>query len=166
MTFLEDRPGSTMSEAEILPWPGRGMSSTGDLLSDRDVTTAPARPRLAPRPAAPLGLSVGQVLAAHGALEDNWDGRGAVAPSLASIRIAQRFVADLPTSAVPSISASVEGGVLLEWESQVVDLMLDIANSGLVEALVCWPTGEELEGPLTTVKQPVLDALALLLNQG
>lgn len=166
MKLLDDRHGSTMSEAEISPWPNLDMATTGDLLSARELVAQPGPwARLAARPAAPIGLSVGQVLAAHGALSDNWDGDGAIAPGVMAIRVAQSFVTELPTGATPSVSASVEGGVLLEWESQTVDLVLEIANSGAVDALVSWHSGSEVEGPLATVKQHVLDALAALLGQ-
>lgn len=155
MKLLETRRGATMSEPEIRPWPSQGMSTTGDLLSARDLTPVP-----------PTGRSVGQVLAAHGALQDNWDGEGAVAPASTAIRVAEQFVAGLPADATPSISASVEGGVLLEWESQTVGLILEIGNTGSVEAFVSRATGSEVEGSLATVKQHVLDALADLLDPG
>jgi hypothetical protein len=163
--LVETRHGTTMSETEIHLWPIRGTSSTADLLSDHDVMPTQGRMRMAPRPPTLPHPSVGQVLAAHGALQDNWDGQGAISPSLASIRTAQRFIEDLPARAVPTISASVEGGVLLEWATEAVGLILEIANSGVAEALVCWPNGEEVEGPLPAVKQSVLDALALLFDQ-
>ncbi len=167
MTLLETRVGATMSEAEIRPWPSLGMSTTGDLLSTRDLAPMPSvRPRPTSRPASPIGLSVGQVLAAHGALQDNWDGEGAAAPAPTAIRVAEHFVAELPAGATPSISASVEGGILLEWESQAVDLMLEIGNNGSVEAFVSWSSGSEVEGSLATVKQHVLDALAAFLDPG
>lgn len=164
MKLLEASHGSTLSETEISPWPNLGMATT-NLLSSRDLVAEPV-PRHRPegRPVSPNGLSVSQVLAAHGALRDNWDGEGAIAPGVTAIVVAHRFVAELPAEASPTISASVTGGVLLEWNSEAVDLMLEIANGGTVEALVSWSSGPEVEGPLATVKQHVLDALAVLFD--
>lgn len=165
MTLLEARHGSTLSEAEIRPWPNLGTATTRDLLSSQDLIDPPIlRRRTESRPASPIGLSVGQVLAAQGALLDNWDGQGAIAPDMTAIRAAQGFIAELPSEVPPAVSASTTGGVLLEWESESVDLLLEIRNDGAVEALVSWSTGTEVEGPLATLKQQVLDALAVLLD--
>lgn len=164
MTLLESTQ-STMSDPEVASWSGVTVAAWTDALSCREVMTgrdastppAPNRQRSASSPLVAL------VLADQGALVTNWDGHGAPAPELTAIRVAQTFLDALPSGPPPAISASAAGGVLLEWERDDVELLLEVKNDRNVHALVTWPDGREFEGPVATLKEPVLDALAALI---
>lgn len=163
MSLLEAHHRPTMSDDEVRPSANFGMATAPEVLSNTELLGGTVR-----RDAdsafgdSPAG-SVRRVLACHGALVDNWDGHGSISPNRSAIRNAELLVRSLPNGAVPAITASVTGGVLLEWESSDVALILEIPNTGHVEAFVSWPSGREIEGPLTSLKQYVLDALAALL---
>jgi len=60
-------------------------------------------------------------------LEDGWDGHGALAPRRSSMEAAAEFMRGLPRTGLPlpDVMASVAGGVLVEWHSATVDLLLN-----------------------------------------
>ena len=94
-------------------------------------------------------------------------GYGAAAPTPTALRTAARFIQGLLDSAkrisadslpMPDVMASVSGGVLLEWESDEVDLFLDLGPNAIVAVYVRRADSEE-EGPLLEHHEAVADAL-------
>lgn len=97
-------------------------------------------------------------LSAHGAMVDNWDGEGARAPTHIAIAMCQHWIDGLPAWwPQPSIYPSVEGGVIMEWNHDKVDLFLTFDNSGQVEADANWYG-------INTSKRDIDDALDVIFG--
>ena len=119
------------------------------------------------------GVAVGQegipkvvieLLAPLVELDDDWDGYGALVPRVGALKAAADVLAEwgenVPT---PQAMASVGGGVLLEWESLDVDLVVDVGADGDISVYVRGGDGES-EGPLDEHRQEAKQALALLAS--
>ena len=95
-------------------------------------------------------------------LDDDWDGYGAFAPTAEALREAAQFLQiwrGLPRR--PAVTGSTEGGVLLEWAADDVELVLEFEDHGEVSAYV--RIGQtELEGPVHEHQETVRVALARL----
>jgi len=106
--------------------------------------------------------AVSELLAPLTALEENWDGYGALAPSAGALKAAEDVLVEWGRSVPPpQVMASVEGGVLLEWESRDVDLVVDVGAEGGVSVYVR-ACDVENEGPLDDHRQEAERALTLL----
>ncbi len=95
-------------------------------------------------------------------LDDDWDGYGAFAPTAEALREAAQFLQiwrGFPCR--PAVTGSTEGGVLLEWAVDDVELVLEFEEQGDVSAYV--RMGQtELEGPVHEHQETVRVALARL----
>ena len=95
-------------------------------------------------------------------LDDDWDGYGALAPRAGALKAAADVLVEWGRSIPsPQVMASVAGGVLLEWESRDVDLVVDVGAEGSVSVYVR-ACDAESEGPLDEHRQEAEQALALL----
>ncbi len=95
------------------------------------------------------------------ALADGWDGHGAAAPSRQALTLASQFLAALTAAPFPDVMPSVDGGVILEWEGDEVDLVIEIL--GTRQSTVYVRRGDiEEEGPLSAHRQAAAEALAAL----
>lgn len=95
----------------------------------------------------------------------NWDGHHAKVPSVEALRWAVRLLAALPDQVPdPHIMPSTEGGVLIEWNAEGVELILSLSGRGLDSAVVSID-GREQEGPAMALLHDIEYALALLANQ-
>ena len=105
-----------------------------------------------------------ELLAPLAALDDDWDGYGALAPRAGALKAAADVLVwwgqNVPP---PQVMASVGGGVLLEWESRDVDLIVDVGADGDISVYVRGGDGES-EGPLDEYRQEAEQALALLAS--
>ena len=95
-------------------------------------------------------------------LDDNWDGYGALAPTAEALGAAAHFLQMWrQESCRPTVMGSTEGGVLLEWETDEVDLILEFEDLGVVSAYV--RMGQtEVEGPVPEHLEAVRDAFGCL----
>ena len=95
-------------------------------------------------------------------LDDDWDGYGAFAPTVEALREAAQFLQvwrGFPCR--PAVTGSTEGGVLLEWAVDDVELVLEFEDQGEVSAYV--RMGQtELEGPVHEHQETVRVALTRL----
>jgi hypothetical protein len=153
---------SAMSEAEIDPFPSSG-SGGAVLLSGVEVASVldPAESML-PADSRREGVGAGSLLGPLLDLDANWDGYGALAPSPGALSLAAKFLNSardrLP---VPDVMASVAGGVILEWESSDVDLILEVGPLGAVTAHV--RRGDLAEdGMLAELEPAVAEAIGVL----
>ena len=103
-----------------------------------------------------------ELLAPLAALDDDWDGYGALAPRAGALKAAADVLVEWGQNVPPpQAMASVGGGVLLEWESRDVDLVVDVGAEGDISVYVRGGDGES-EGPLDEHLQEAKQALALL----
>lgn len=103
-----------------------------------------------------------ELLAPLAALDDDWDGYGALAPRAGALKAAADVLVEWGRSIPsPQVMASVGGGVLLEWESRDVDLVVDVEAEGSVSVYVR-ACDAESEGPLDEHRQEAEQALTLL----
>ena len=103
-----------------------------------------------------------ELLAPLAALDDDWDGYGALAPRAGALKAAADVLVEWGRSIPsPQVMASVGGGVLLEWESRDVDLVVDVEAEGDVSVYVR-ACDAESEGPLDEYRQEAEQALTLL----
>ena len=95
-------------------------------------------------------------------LDDNWDGYSAVAPTAEALRAAAHFLEMWrPQPCRPTVMGSTEAGVLLEWETDEVALILEFEEQGDVSAYVQMDQ-TEVEGPVPEHLEAVRDALERL----
>jgi hypothetical protein len=93
-------------------------------------------------------------------LVDDWDGHGALAPSVAAMKICGAFLRGAPENLrLPDVSASVDGGILLEWDSEESDLLLSIDQIGHVTVYLRNGTAE-IEGSLSSHQLAVAETLS------
>jgi hypothetical protein len=72
-------------------------------------------------------------------LEDDWDGGGAKKPDPEIIRFCTVFangLADLSTTPASSVSPTVEGGVVFQWQSEAARLEFEINEPFRVECML------------------------------
>lgn len=103
-----------------------------------------------------------ELLAPLTALEENWDGYGALAPTQGALKVAADVLGEWTRGVLPpQVMPSVGGGVLLEWETRDVDLVIDVAAEGGVSVYVR-ACGKESEGSFEEHRHEAEQALALL----
>lgn len=98
-------------------------------------------------------------------LDEGWDGYGAAAPSSEALSVASYYLRTLGTwkrqPPPPAVMASTEGGVLLEWQTEEVDLILEFESRGEVNAHVRTES-LETEGPAGDQIDRVAEAFSRL----
>lgn len=95
-------------------------------------------------------------------LDDDWDGYGAFAPTVEALNATAQFLQFWRRySCRPAVTGSTEGGVLLEWVTDGVELVLEFDDQGEVSAYV--RMGQtETEGPVLEYQETVRAALVRL----
>lgn len=155
-----------MSSAEVT-WPLPPRTLFGECLSAYEVEVnfpplwigvpAVAEPGLRP--------SLAEKFLRLVALESNWDGHGALRPRPDSLQVVAEFLAALPSEMPdPDVLASTTGGVLLEWEQDDVELLLTVSGAAFSSAVVA-VDDSEVEGPIDSVRDEVLEALSKLMSR-
>lgn len=92
-------------------------------------------------------------------LEEDWDGYGAHPPTLLALEIVGKFLKHWSAQPCrPWIMGTPEGGVILEWETEDVDLILEIGEEGHNNAYVRTQHAE-CEGPVHEHWNMICDAL-------
>ena len=95
-------------------------------------------------------------------LDENWDGHGAYPPTPKALETVSTFLKPWNTRPCrPSIMGTPEGGVLLEWDTDDVDLTLEFDELGRTIAYVKTQYAE-CEGPVTEHWNIVVDAISRL----
>ena len=162
--LLDDKTRSTLSDEEV--WPARTPTGYRDALSDQDIQPMlfgfsgfriPERGSslTTARQRAPIALMEPLLW-----LSDDWDGHGALAPSVGAMKICGAFLRGVPENlCLPDVTASVDGGILLEWDSDDSDLLLSIDKNGHVTAYLRNGT-TEVEGPLSSHQLAVAETLS------
>jgi hypothetical protein len=160
MSTLVDRHRTTMSDSDVASLPARDPYASGSM-SDDDVV-------LARRAMFPFGAWRHRVPGPYGAgararaldrLVDNWDGHYAYAPRAEVIERAEALLDGLPRGMpLPDVSASTDGGVILEWDQTGVSVLVVL---GLTDVEVSVELdGVVSEGPLGAVESALVAALA------
>ncbi len=164
---LDSRMRSTLSDDEVWPSPVVGPD-TSSWLSEREIRfvgSGSVGGRTLDLPSQRQSSTrrrAADLLEPLLWLNDGWDGHGALAPTTRALKMAGGFLRSLQEPApFPDVMASVTGGVILEWESIEVDLVIEIQAAG--GALVFLRRGDaEEEGPLAVHQQAAGEALAAL----
>lgn len=160
----------------------RQTTMSGDEVSLRTTFSAPstslsegevyfALPAWAPVPPLPssgprLRSSLFEPVARLVELMPDWDGYQGKAPSVASLNLAVRVLAALPSQVPdPRVLPSTDGGVLLEWETSGVELLLSLGDHGLQSAVVSIDGLDEHEGSAAGLHDEIIDALVTLADR-
>lgn len=172
MTITESSAGGHLLTAS---WPDTAAyGPISEFLADEvlHVAHGPAPARIAAAPRRPH-LHVPSVGWAYDKLrplrmlDDDWDGYGAVAPSDEALARAHEFLVTLetwPTCAPrPDVMASTEGGVLVEWDADGVEVIVEFPARGCVNVYVKTPRAEA-EGPVTGHLDDLSQALSHLVR--
>lgn len=168
MTITESSTGGRLLSAS---WPDTAAyGPISEFLADEALYFAygPALVRAAA--AQRSGLSVGWaygVLRSLRTLGDDWDGHGAVAPSGEALARAQEFLLTLetwpPQAQRPDVMASTEGGVLVEWDADSVEVIIEFSARGCVNVYLKTPR-TEAEGPVEDHLDDLSEALSLVVR--
>lgn len=98
-------------------------------------------------------------------LMPDWDGYQAKVPSVEVLKLAVRLLAALPDQVPdPQVMPSTDGGVLIEWGTSGVELLLSLSSRGLDGAVVSID-GREQEGSAAALHDDIMDALTLLADR-
>ena len=167
MKTADYRRSSTMSSAEVT-WPVALQAAFGESLSLQEIQISYPplweSPLSTPHPHPHLRPSLAEKLSRLVALDANWDGSGAQTPAPDSIGKVAEFLAALPREIPdPDVIASTTGGVLLEWETDDVELLLSVVGSAFASAVVLIDN-DEVEGSVATVRDEIFEALYRLIS--
>ena len=155
-TTMDNSQTTILSGNEITPWQRSGLSTStwrGEAPSSRQIGG--------------MQRSLLQLFGPLVNLYDNWDGHFGCAPKVEELENAARLVTKLleeaPGSrlANPEVIASVDGGVIVDWETQDISLQLSF-NDG-VDVFVRID-GLEQEGPLGYHVDLVREAMGRLIH--
>ena len=92
-------------------------------------------------------------------LEENWDGYGAHPPTPVALRLVSKFLKSWSAQPCrPWVMGTPEGGVILEWETEDVDLILEFGEIGQTNAYARMQH-VECEGPVHEHWNIIFDAL-------
>jgi hypothetical protein len=141
-----------------------------EFLADDGLDVAHGRPFLgivaARRRPQPHGLSAGwadRKLRRLRTLGDDWDGHGAAAPAREALARAHEFLVTLETwprhVPRPDVMASTEGGVLVEWDADGVEVIIEFPAQGCVNVYLKTPRAEA-EGPVADHLDDLSEALS------
>lgn len=96
---------------------------------------------------------------------DDWDGHGAKAPTKAAVQTAiETLVGVCSCPGDPTVSASVVGGVMLEWEKPGVELLFHFDEDGNMAALACI-NGVDWEGWVDDEYPPEVRRAWMMLSE-
>lgn len=167
---------STMSDEEVTPWTPIRRPSTRpspELWSPVFAENFALRPTSWGRPlSVSKPLSVAALFRPLFDLIDGWDGYGALAPAPQALSAAARLVQAIVDARaagplgglfLPDVMAAVNGGILLEWESDEVDLQITVDPDQRLSVYVR-RANEEFEGPLADFQDAAASALVRLAD--
>ncbi|MDE0668378.1 MAG: hypothetical protein OXI48_05050 [bacterium] len=173
MTITESHSGSRLLSRS---WPDTAADGpTSGFLADVALHSAnsPALTWVAAerRRAQPRGLSASwayEKILALRSLRDDWDGHGGLSPSGEALACAYEFLVTLetwpPHALRPDVMASTEGGVLVEWDADDVEVIIEIPPRGGVN--VYFKTARaEVEGPVEDHLADLSEALSHVVRQ-
>lgn len=172
MTITESSTGGHLLSAS---WPDTAAYwPVSDFLADEDLHVAygPAvfrvvAPRRRLQPPLLLAGWADRKLWRLRTLGDDWDGYGAVAPDAGALARAHEFLATLETwprhVPRPDVMASTEGGVLVEWDADGVEVIIEFAARGCVNVYLKTPRAEA-EGPVEDHLDDLSEALSHLVR--
>lgn len=169
MTAIIDRGRqTTMSGDEVRLRSTFVVASTS--LAAGDVYFAlPGWAPLTHRPQHRAGLrgSLFDSFAGLAELLPNWDGYGANPPTVDALNLAARFLAALPDEVPdPRLLPATNGNVLVEWDTNGVELLLSLGEGEYGSAVVAIDGGDDLEGPVDVIHDQILHALVTLADRG
>lgn len=165
-TIMDHRLQTTMSGDEVR-LRSAFVSSTTYLSSEDVYLPAPRmrRGQMSPSATHPLRASLVPPMVQLSKVMPNWDGHGGKAPPAAALVSAVELLSALPKEVPdPEIMASTEGGVLIEWDTGRIELLLNVTSAGIESAVVSID-GEEVEGPLGFIRDQVVQAFSLLMHR-
>ena len=172
MTITESSTGGRLLSAS---WPDpAAYGPTSEFLADEALHVAHgpglARFAAARRRPQPPGLPAGwayRKLRHLRTLGDDWDGYGAVAPVDEALARAHEFLVTLetwpPHVPRPDVMASTEGGVLVEWDADSVEVIIEFPVRGCVNVYLKTPR-TEAEGPVEDHRDDLSEALSRLVR--
>lgn len=172
MTITESSTGGHLLSAS---WPDTAAyGPISEFLVDEvlHVAHGPAifRVAAATRRMQPHGLSVGwadRKLRPLRTLGDDWDGYGAITPAREALARAHEFLVTLESwprhVPRPDVMASTEGGVLVEWDADVVEVIIEFPARGCVNVYLKTPRAEA-EGPVEDHLDDLSEALSHLVR--
>ena len=172
MTITESSTGGHLLSAS---WPDTTVyGPVSEFLADEALHVAhgPALARVAAvsRRPQPRGLSVGWAygkLRPLRALGEDWDGHGAVTPAGEALARAHEFLVTLETwprhAPRPDVMASTEGGVLVEWDADGVEVIIEFPARGCVNVYLKTPR-TEAEGPVKDHLDDLSEALSHIVR--
>ena len=156
-----------MSEGEISSWSPRLDQSDDSLLSVDDLVPNDAWAEIGTslqRSTDVLSVRAAALLSYLYEVEDNWDGHGAFPPAPRAIdRADQLLRVLLQVVPDPDVLPTVDGGVLLEWESPSAVVSIAVSKIGAADVLIS-DLQSELEGPLDENVDAALDSLLTLAS--
>ncbi len=119
-----------------------------------------------PSPTAHLRPSLLESVARLVEIMPNWDGYEAKVPSTSALNLTARLLAALPDRVPdPQVLPSTDGGVLLEWDTSGVELLLSLDDRGLYDAVVSIDGSDEREGPASALREDIIEALLTLADR-
>ncbi|MCY4104680.1 MAG: hypothetical protein OXG55_15705 [bacterium] len=172
MTIAESHSGSRLLSTS---WPvTAAYGPTSGFLADEALHFAngPALTRVAAAPERPQPpvLSAGWAygtLREMESLGDDWDGHGALAPSGEALTRAHEFLVTVetwpPRALRPDVMASTEGGVLVEWDADGAEIIIEFPSRGCVNVYL--KTARiEAEGPVRDHLADLSEALSHIVR--
>ncbi len=168
MTIIESNTGGHLLSAS---WPDTAAyGPISEFLADDglDVAHGPAIFRVVAARRRPQmhGLSAGWAdgkLRRLRMLGDDWDGHGAAAPASEALARSHEFLVTLETwprhVPRPDVMVSKEGGVLVEWDADGVEVIIEFPPRGCVNVYLKTPRAEA-EGPVEDHLDDLSEALS------
>jgi hypothetical protein len=99
-------------------------------------------------------------------LPEGWDGIDASPPRPRILRAVNNFLNSLTVSglrSVPSLVPTREGGLLIEWHTNDVDVIIDVSPDEETSSYIAIPVlGIDVEAPLLSIKSEANYALSYL----
>jgi hypothetical protein len=112
-------------------------------------------------------IEISEALRALGQLEQGWDDHGASPVKARVLNAVANFLNSLATSGLlysPSLVPTREGGILIEWHTNDVDVIIDVSPDEETASYVSIPALDiEVEAPLLSIKAEANQALSYLL---
>ncbi len=172
MTIIESNTRGHLLSAS---WPDTSAyGPISEFLADDDLDVAHGptifRAVAAGRRPQPHGLSdswADRKLRRLRTLGDDWDGHGAAAPASEALARSHQFLVTLETwprhVPRPDVMASTEGGVLVEWDADGVEVIIEFPVRGCVSVYLKTPRAE-VEGPVEDHLHDLSEALSYFVR--
>lgn len=158
-------PGATLTGDRIRLTLRQAFSSSSPAVRCLPELNAPPVPIPPPLASTPWIVSALQRLDELAALAPGWDGANAPALNPAYIKSALEFISsDLITSidAKPDLVPTCDGGLLIEWHTEAVDLIIELAPVGASFYAYDNETNSEVEAALGDRLEQITSAFVKL----